>query len=225
MAKTVVVLSWWFVLLFIVRDIPSRNVVLHMCFPTKSVSHCSVPPSHAICCAVSNVWPIWETRPWQCARSVRLWDMAMQKGKWLGSTHPGWQSPPAWHYIFSIGNPSLNLRFLWLACIVVEARLKPWSRKSWMSMRWAKRWLPSAPFVDEVFRISPTTGGFWRLAEKMPTGPRGFLRYGREVAVMPQNVAERVAKRGESQEFVLGGSSRLHRESCRLDGMPWMLRN
>ena len=64
--------------------------------------------------------------------------------------------------------------------------------------------------------------------KKMPTGPRGFLRYGREVAVMPQNVAERVAKRGESQEFVdvlipfkldmaLGGSSRLHRESCRLD--------
>ena len=30
----------------------------------------------------------------------------------------------------------------------------------------------------------------------------GSLRYGREVAVMPQNVAERVAKRGESQEFV-----------------------
>lgn len=35
--------------------------------------------------------------------------------------------------------------------------------------------------------------------------PTGCLRYGREVAVMPQNVAERVAKRGESQEFVLGG--------------------
>lgn len=88
MAKTVVVLSWWFVLLFIGRDIPSRNVVFHMCFPTKSVSHCSVPPSHAICCAVSNVWRIWETRPWPCARSVRLWDMAMQNGKWLGDLTP-----------------------------------------------------------------------------------------------------------------------------------------
>lgn len=159
MIKTVVMLSEWFVLLFIVRDIPSWNVVLHMCFPTNSVSHCSVPPSRAICCAVSNVWRIWETRPWQCARSVRLWDMAMQKGKWLGSYPPPTQDGPHHQHAITflvIGNPNQKTfdcreRFQTLV-----------GRKSWMSMRWAKRWLPSAPFVDEVFfeHFPQQTGGF-----------------------------------------------------------------
>ena len=220
MVKAVVVLSWWFVLLFIVRDIPSRNVVLHICFPTK------------------KRFPLFgASKPRNLLRSKqRLTDLrdktlaVRQKREAVGHgdatremtwiyppPHPGWQSPPAWHHIFSIGNPNLNLRFLWLACIVVGRflNLGP-GRAGWVwdgqsddcqVLRLLKK------FFEFPQRLE--VSGDW--LKKMPTGPRGFLRYGREVAVMPQNVAERVAKRGESQEFVLGGSSRLHRERCRLD--------